>query len=129
MKVKVMNIGEDGKIALSIKRTLPPEPRPARPARQGGANGGRPPRQNRNDGPRVWQPKAQQPQGDLSFEDMMVKFKSQSEEKNFRSEARYRKPARRRLLPPSWLIDSNSESKPAVCCPKSSDRGLFCMFF
>ena len=81
VKVKVMNIGEDGKIALSIKRTLPPEPRPARPARQGGANGGRPPRQNRNDGPRVWQPKAQQPQGDLSFEDMMAKFKSQSEEK------------------------------------------------
>ena len=81
VKVKVMNIGEDGKIALSIKRTLPPEPRPARPARQGGANGGRPSRQNRNDGPRVWQPKAQQPQGDLSFEDMMAKFKSQSEEK------------------------------------------------
>ncbi len=80
VKVKVMNIGEDGKIALSIKRTLPPEPRPARPARQPGA-GGRPQRGGRGDAPRVWQPKAQQPQGDLSFEDMMAKFKTQSEEK------------------------------------------------
>lgn len=84
VKVKVMNIGEDGKIALSIKRTLPPEPRPARPARSGGAGGaagaGRPQR-GRGDAPRVWQPKAQQPQGDMSFEDMMAKFKSQSEEK------------------------------------------------
>ena len=75
VKVKVLSIGEDGKIALSIKRTLPPEPRqnrsgPARPARG-----------SRSDAPRVWQPKAAAPQGDLSFEDMMSLFKSQSEEK------------------------------------------------
>lgn len=76
VKVKVLSIGEDGKIALSIKRTLPPEPRAPRPS-----GGGRPPRGKGNDAPRVWQPKAQQPQGDLSFEDMMSKFKSQSEEK------------------------------------------------
>ena len=80
VQVKVISIAPDGKIALSIKRTLP-RPDPAggqqRPPRQGG----RPPRAPRNDAPRVWQPKAQQPQGEMSFEDMMSRFKSQSEEK------------------------------------------------
>ena len=71
VKVKVLNIAEDGKIALSIKRTLPPEPR-------GGQRGGQ---RGRSDAPRVWQPKAAAPQGEMSFEDMMAKFKSQSEEK------------------------------------------------
>lgn len=79
VKVKVINVGEDGKIALSIKRTLPPPERPARPARPAGQrSGGRAPR---SDAPRVWQPKRQAPQGDLSFEDMMARFKTQSEEK------------------------------------------------
>jgi len=78
VKVKVINIGEDGKIALSIKRTLPPPDRSARPSRPAGQ---RPARPQRPDTPRVWQPKRQAPQGDLSFEDMMAKFKTQSEEK------------------------------------------------
>lgn len=80
VKVKVINIAEDGKIALSIKRTLPPEPRQPRQGgpRQGGP---RPQRGRGNDAPRVWQPKAQQPQGEQSFEDMMARFKTQSEEK------------------------------------------------
>ena len=57
VKVKVINIGEDGKIALSIKRTLPPPERPARQGRPaGGQRGGRP---QRSDAPRVWQPKRQ----------------------------------------------------------------------
>ena len=79
VKVKVINIGEDGKIGLSIKRTLPPPERPAR-----GPRGPRPAQQRggRADTGRVWQPKAPQPQGDLSFEDMMARWKSQSEEKN-----------------------------------------------
>lgn len=74
VKVKIINIAEDGKIALSIKRTLPrPEP---------GAQRGRPARPARSEAPRVWQPKAQAvPQGSMSFEDMMSRFKSQSEEK------------------------------------------------
>ena len=83
VKVKVINIAEDGKIALSIKRTLPPPERPARP-QQRPANGQRParPQQRSSDAPRVWQPKAQAvPQGSMSFEDMMSRFKSQSEEK------------------------------------------------
>ena len=76
VKVKVINIGEDGKIALSIKRTLPPPERPARPQQRPAR-----PQQKAGDAPRVWQPKRQAPQGEMSFEDMMAKFKSQSEEK------------------------------------------------
>ena len=83
--VKVMVIGmENGKINLSIKRTLPQQPRAPRPQQGGRAGGqGRPggSRPQRADGGRVWQPKRSQPQGDMSFEDMMARFKSQSEEK------------------------------------------------
>ena len=62
VKVKVMNISEDGKIALSMKRT---EPRP---------------KPTRADTGRVWQPRPSAPQGNMSFEDMMSQFKSRSEE-------------------------------------------------
>ena len=63
VKVKVMNISDDGKIALSIKRTLP-KPKPTRA-----------------DTGRVWQPRQSAPQQNMSFEDMMSQFKSRSEEK------------------------------------------------
>lgn len=79
VKVKVMSVGEDGKIALSIKRTLPPPPPRGRSDQR---EGGRPQkRKPANDAPRVWQPKQPQPQGEMSFEDMMSQFKSRSEEK------------------------------------------------
>ena len=98
VKVQVINIAPDGKIALSIKRLLPPaprQPREGRPAgprpggfrngqeggRSGGRGAGRPPRQPRDAAPRVWQPKAPARSDNLSFEDMMSRFKSQSEEK------------------------------------------------
>ena len=104
VKVQVINIAPDGKIALSIKRLLPPAPRqpreglPAGPrpggfrngqegGRSGGARGaGRAPREGgrgpaREAAPRVWQPKAPARSDNLSFEDMMSRFKSQSEEK------------------------------------------------
>lgn len=99
VKVQVINIAPDGKIALSIKRLLPPAPRPVRNdrglrsngPREGGhfggsRGGGRSPREGgrgpaRDAGPRVWQPKAPAKSDNLSFEDMMSRFKSQSEEK------------------------------------------------
>ena len=99
VKVQVINVAPDGKIALSIKRLLPPPPRPARDnrgprpgaPRDGGRSGGprgagRPPREGgrgpaRDAAPRVWQPKAPARSDNLSFEDMMSRFKSQSEEK------------------------------------------------
>ena len=94
VKVQVINVAPDGKIALSIKRLLPPPARPARNdrgpregGRFGGARGGgRAPREGgrgpaREAAPRVWQPKAPARSDNLSFEDMMSRFKSQSEEK------------------------------------------------
>ena len=102
VSVKVISIAPDGKIALSIKRLLPPaprQPREGRPAgprpggfrngQEGGRSGGRGGRAPREGGrgpareaaPRVWQPKAPARSDNLSFEDMMSRFKSQSEEK------------------------------------------------
>ena len=98
VKVQVINVAPDGKIALSIKRLLPPPPRQPREGRgprpgaprEGGHGGprgaGRPPREGgrgpaRDAAPRVWQPKAPSRSDNLSFEDMMSRFKSQSEEK------------------------------------------------
>ena len=87
VKVQVINIAPDGKIALSIKRLLPPPPRPAREGR--GPAGG-----PRSGGPRPGGPRegghfgagrggaGRPPRSDnMSFEDMMSRFKSQSEEK------------------------------------------------
>lgn len=97
VKVKVLSIAEDGKIALSIKRLLPREPRPDQRERGNSnrgdhgdhgnyrGNGGQRPngqrRAPRNDAPRVWQPKKVETPENMSFEDMMSRFKSQSEDK------------------------------------------------
>ncbi len=76
VRVKVLSIAPDGKIALSIKRTQPAPERGSRPA------GGAAARQPRKEAPpRVWQPKPVQPRGDMTFEDMMARYKTQSEEK------------------------------------------------
>lgn len=65
VKVKVLSVSPEGKIALSMKRTVP-KPKPSRA-----------------DPGRVWQPRtaAPQQQSELSFEDMMSQFKTRSEEK------------------------------------------------
>ena len=77
VSVKVLSIAPDGKIALSIKRT---QPAPERGSRSQG--GPRPAhRPKREEKPRVWQPKPAAPQGEMSFEDMMARYKSRSEEK------------------------------------------------
>ena len=39
------------------------------------------PRPKREEKPRVWQPKRAAPQGEMSFEDMMARYKTRSEEK------------------------------------------------
>lgn len=70
VKVKVLSIGEDGKISLSIKKALPPAPKPAAPRRP--VSTGRP-------GDFEWQ--SSSARGSESFEDMMSRFKAASDEK------------------------------------------------
>ena len=75
VKVKVVGVSADGKVSLSIKRAqeqpagAPRQPRQPKPPRTGQADSGY-----------VWQPKAAAPAA-ASFEDMMSRYKSQSEEK------------------------------------------------
>lgn len=75
VKMKILNIGEDGKISLSIKRALPPEKK-----------GDDAPRRERKSVPQkqsidstyTWTPKKSEP---ASFEEMMNRFKQTSDEK------------------------------------------------
>lgn len=74
VKVKVIDINDKGKISLSIKKALPaeekPKPRNPRPQTKGSNSRG-------------WKGNSQNEQqsGSMSFEDMMAKFKAQSDEK------------------------------------------------
>ena len=85
VKVQVIQVAPDGKIALSIKRLLPRPARTDRGPRPGGPRSGAPREGGRGPAreaaPRVWQPKAPARSDNLSVEDMMRRFKSQSEEK------------------------------------------------
>lgn len=98
VKVKILNVSEDGKIALSIKRTLPPpQKRDSRREgghREGGHREGGASREGRSGAskPRSSQggrPKAQYysggfekaPAGNQSFDDMLSRFMASSDEK------------------------------------------------
>ena len=73
VKMKVLTVGEDGKISLSIKRALEPEhkeqPRERRERRTV---------PSKPDGSYTWMPKKAEP---ASFEEMMSRFKQTSDEK------------------------------------------------
>jgi len=76
VKVKVLSVGDDGRVSLSIKRHLGREPRrpPRRQRRPGGGHRRRSP-------PPVWQGSKPVQTENLSFEDMMARFKQVSDEK------------------------------------------------
>lgn len=94
VKVKVLNVTEEGKISLSIKRAVENQNTGNNNSNNNSANSGnggggmrnnrqsRPP-QRRDDNRRgnVWEPKKQTPVNELSFEDMLSRFKQNSEEK------------------------------------------------
>ena len=100
VKVKVLTVGEDGKISLSIKKAQPAPPRKqgdkgGRPMNAGGADrrgqggkpsGGfrprrddRPPQDFSKNPPPIYDPN--QKSGNADFEDMLSKFKASSDEK------------------------------------------------
>ena len=71
VKVKVIEINEKGKISLSIKKALPKPEKPKAP---------KPKKENNSN--RGWKGAPQQESSaPMSFEDMMAKFKAQSEDK------------------------------------------------
>ncbi len=75
VKVKVLEINEKGKVSLSIKKALPQEekPKPQPKPRT---------KPNNNSQNRGWKGAPQQESNaPMSFEDMMAKFKAQSEDK------------------------------------------------
>ena len=73
VKVKIIAIGDDGKISLSIKKATDSD----RPA-----SAQRPRRPQRRSAPNVWQGQAKKPATEnMSFEDMMARFKQVSDEK------------------------------------------------
>lgn len=77
VKVKVIGINEVGKVSLSIKKaqdTPSPAQQQPKPRRQNDGN------QNRSK-PNIWEPKKQTPPSEMTFEDMMSRFKQTSEER------------------------------------------------
>ena len=74
VKVKVINIAEDGKIALSIKRTLPAPTREQSPRPRGGF-------QSRGPQPARQQPSAPSQPQTKSFDDMLKQFMADSDSK------------------------------------------------
>ena len=88
VKVKVLSIGDDGKVSLSMKKAVdPPAQRRPREQRTAGRPGGYEWQSRRNEG--------------ASFEDMMSRFKQTSDEKDVRSQAGDGRQARR-LQPARW---------------------------
>ncbi|MBO5321831.1 MAG: S1 RNA-binding domain-containing protein [Clostridia bacterium] len=73
VKAKILNIGEDGKISLSIKRATEPEKKEPRERRERRAVA-----PSKPDNSYVWTPKKSE---SASFEEMMNKFKQTSDEK------------------------------------------------
>lgn len=74
VKMKVLNIADDGKISLSIKRALEPEKSETRQRRDSRSFQS----QNKPDNSFTWTPKKSEP---ASFEEMMSRFKQTSDEK------------------------------------------------
>lgn len=75
VKMKVLTIGDDGKISLSIKRAMEPEKKDFRPKER---SDGRNVAHSKPDGSYTWLPKKSEP---ASFEEMMNRFKQTSDEK------------------------------------------------
>lgn len=74
VKVKVLSIGDDGKISLSIKKATEPAPRPQKQQDKA------PRHKSSRPGDYEWQP-TKRSNDSSSFEDMMSRFKQASDER------------------------------------------------
>lgn len=85
VKVKVIGINEAGKVSLSIKKAMDNgDGAPQKQKRYNGDRGDRGDRNDRRDNrqkPNIWEPKKQTPPSEMTFEDMMSRFKQTSEER------------------------------------------------
>ncbi|MFR0880641.1 MAG: S1 RNA-binding domain-containing protein [Oscillospiraceae bacterium] len=72
VKVKVLSISDDGKIGLSIKKAAENQNEQQQP---------RAPKPRPERKPNVWEPKKKPPMSELGFEEMLTRFKQNSEEK------------------------------------------------
>lgn len=70
VKVKVIAVTPQGKISMSIKQASETQEAPPQKKR----------RDAQNQKPRVWEPKRSVPQSEMTFEDMLLRFKQHSEE-------------------------------------------------
>lgn len=76
VQVKVIAVNEQGKISMSVKKAAPEsEAAPQQPQKP------RQPRRQEREKGIVWEPKPQKPQSEMTFEDMMSRFKQHSEER------------------------------------------------
>ncbi|MBQ8434659.1 MAG: S1 RNA-binding domain-containing protein [Oscillospiraceae bacterium] len=71
VKVKVLGIEENGKISLSIKKATDENNEQIKLVK----------RQDRKPKPNIWEPKKKPPVSELGFEEMLTRFKQNSEEK------------------------------------------------
>lgn len=92
VRVKVIGINEAGKVSLSIKKAAENSDAAAPRRNDKGDRSDRGDRPDRNDKgdragnnrrskPAVWEPKKQTPPSEMTFEDMMSRFKQTSEER------------------------------------------------
>ncbi len=81
VKVKVLSIDENGKISLSMKQAEPEAPKPPHDSSHQPKRLQREPKAERETKPNVWEPKKKPPVTELSFEDMLSRFKQNSEER------------------------------------------------
>ncbi len=72
VKVKVLSISDDGKIGLSIKKAAENQNEQQQP---------RAPKPRPERKPNIWEPKKKPPMSELGFEEMLTRFKQNSEEK------------------------------------------------
>jgi S1 RNA binding domain protein len=84
VRVKVLSLGDDGKVALSIKKAAPvaaQQSRPPQPGRGGGNQPGRGGGSRNNNNRRQARDSAPATPEEAAFEDMMNKFKQSSDER------------------------------------------------